>query len=189
MKKLPTIFERDWDGDRSRVTEKPTEAHSLIVGATPTIKWDGTAVAIIGTHLYKRYDCKGNRTPPQGFLAAQEKDVETGHWPGWVPVSKDKPEDKWYFTTETPLRERTYEFCGPKVNGNPHGFSEHIYLPHGTDILTIVPVPITYLEIYDYLLTSYPIEGIVWWKDGEPVAKIKRRDFGLPWPVKEPINA
>lgn len=27
--------------------------------------------------------------------------------------------------------------------------------------------------------------GLVFWKDGQPMCKIKRFDFGLPWPVKE----
>lgn len=29
------------------------------------------------------------------------------------------------------------------------------------------------------------IEGIVFWKDGEPLCKIKRTDFGFEWPVKD----
>lgn len=32
-------------------------------------------------------------------------------------------------------------------------------------------------------LTEHQIEGIVFWKDGEPKCKIKRTDFGLPWPA------
>jgi hypothetical protein len=32
----------------------------------------------------------------------------------------------------------------------------------------------TYLE-------THVIEGIVFWKDGQPWCKIKRTDFGLPW--------
>ena len=32
------------------------------------------------------------------------------------------------------------------------------------------------------------IEGIVFWKDGEPKCKIKRKDFGIPWNRKNPSN-
>lgn len=39
-------------------------------------------------------------------------------------------------------------------------------------------------EIRDWL-TSHQQEGIVFWKDGEPECKIKRSDFGLPWPGEE----
>jgi hypothetical protein len=38
--------------------------------------------------------------------------------------------------------------------------------------------------IREYLRKT-PIEGIVFWKDGEPMCKIKRTDFGFEWPVKE----
>lgn len=34
--------------------------------------------------------------------------------------------------------------------------------------------------IRDYLKEHY-IEGIVFWKDGEPRCKIKRSDFGFEW--------
>ena len=34
--------------------------------------------------------------------------------------------------------------------------------------------------IKDYLQEHY-IEGIVFWKDGEPRCKIKRGDFGFKW--------
>lgn len=31
---------------------------------------------------------------------------------------------------------------------------------------------------------EHEIEGIVFWKDGEPRCKIKRSDFGFEWPAK-----
>lgn len=34
------------------------------------------------------------------------------------------------------------------------------------------------LQIY---LSEHYIEGIVFWKDGEPKCKIKRSDFGFKW--------
>lgn len=40
----------------------------------------------------------------------------------------------------------------------------------------------SYDGIYRYLL-KHNIEGIVFWKDGEPRCKIKRTDFGIPWPA------
>lgn len=38
--------------------------------------------------------------------------------------------------------------------------------------------------IREYLRNN-PIEGLVFWKDGEPMCKIKRSDFGFEWPVEE----
>ena len=39
-------------------------------------------------------------------------------------------------------------------------------------------------DIKEYLRT-HAIEGLVFWKDGEPQCKIKRSDFGFKWPVTE----
>ena len=38
------------------------------------------------------------------------------------------------------------------------------------------------------ILTENAIEGIVFWLDGAPVCKIKRTDFGLPWPIRSDIH-
>lgn len=35
------------------------------------------------------------------------------------------------------------------------------------------------------LLAADVIEGIVFWKDGVPRCKIKRKDFGFKWPIKQ----
>lgn len=34
-------------------------------------------------------------------------------------------------------------------------------------------------------MTEAQMEGIVFWKDGEPRCKIKKTDFGLPWGCKK----
>lgn len=60
-------------------------------------------------------------------------------------------------------------------------FSEYdiapILKPHGKDI---VELDRSFEGIRTYLET-HVIEGIVFWKDGQPWCKIKRTDFGLPW--------
>jgi len=182
VKKIPSIFERDWDGDRSLVTDKPTEAHTMLDGATATRKWDGTAAMVRDGRVYKRYDCKPGKTAPDGFEPAQDKDEKTGHWPGWIPVDRGKPEDKWFCDADLPENDGTYELCGPKIGGNPEGFDHHLFLEHGN--LPLYHIPTDYDGLLDFF-TQFRLEGIVWWKDGEPVGKIKRRDFGLPWPVTE----
>ena len=40
----------------------------------------------------------------------------------------------------------------------------------------------TFEGIRDYLKNNH-VEGLVFWKDGEPQVKIKRKDFGFDWPV------
>lgn len=45
MRKMPTLFERDWNGDRSRVTEKVNPLAQWVIDGegVPTQKHDGTA--------------------------------------------------------------------------------------------------------------------------------------------------
>ena len=188
MKKIPTIFERDWAGDKSKVLPKPTEAHALLEGATATRKYDGTACLLRDNMLFKRYDCKKGKTAPTGFEPCGDADPETGHQPGWIPVT-DRPDDKWHMEAialgmdyfHNPFENGTYELVGPKVQGNPENVASSWLIPHGKTILANVP---TDFEGVKAFLAANEIEGIVWWKNGQPIAKIKRRDFGLQWPVK-----
>lgn len=180
MKKIPSLFERDWNGDRSRVLEGPPKVD--LTGAVATRKWDGTAVLIRDGKLFKRYDAKPGRTPPPGFELVQADEV-TGHNVGWVPVGEG-PED-CYFREATQLSippDGTYELVGPKVNGNADGLDSHFLVKHGE--MTFNEAPTDFNGIREFL-SALSVEGLVWWKDGEPIAKIKRRDFGLEWPVKK----
>jgi hypothetical protein len=72
--------------------------------------------------------------------------------------------------------------CGPKVQGNPHGFTAHVLLPHG--LARTSPFERTFEGVREYLAAN-AIEGIVWHHPDGRMVKIKRRDFNLPWPVKE----
>lgn len=178
MKKIPTLFERDWEGDRSRVL--PKYAVELPAGAVATVKWDGTACLVRDGKLYKRYDLKPGRVPPVGFEACAERDERTGHQPGWVPVGEG-PEDKHFRLAPMPTEDGTYELCGPKVQANPQGLAGHALLLHGKDVLSPVPTDFEGLRHY---LKVHPFEGIVWWVNGEPFCKVKRTDFGYAWPLK-----
>lgn len=46
--------------------------------------------------------------------------------------------------------------------------------------IRVLDVPRSFEGIKEYLEKNY-IEGIVFWKDDQPMYKIKRRDFGLKW--------
>ena len=50
-----------------------------------------------------------------------------------------------------------------------------------SDIHGMVEVERTFEGIRKYL-EEHNIEGLVFWKDGYPACKIKRSDFGFPWP-------
>jgi len=179
MKKIPTVFERDWEGDKALVTRKILV--SIPAGAVATRKRDGMACMVRGGSLFKRHDVKAGKVPPAGFEPCEvNPDAETGHWPGWIAV-RDAPENKHLLSVSAPSADGTYEFCGPKVQGNPEGLSEHRFFAHGGEVLGVVPVDFDGLKSY---LAEHAVEGIVWWQANKPLAKIKRRNFGLSWPIR-----
>jgi len=187
MKKIPTMFERDWEGTRLVIDKLAPGCEWVLVEGLATEKIDGTSCLVRDGKLYKRYDCKKGKTPPPGWEKCEdEPDPITGHWPGWVPVG-DGPEDKWHREAfDTSLPNSTYELVGPRVQGNPYGLARHIFRPHGERIF--YGIPRTFNELRQWLADRPQYEGIVFWRNlADPdcdKCKIKRRDFGLPWPVK-----
>jgi hypothetical protein len=195
MHKIPTLFKRDYDGTRLVYDELVEGTEWVVAGeGIATLKVDGTACLVKGGILYKRYDAKRGRTPPDGFVPAQqEPDEVTGHWPGWFRVG-DGPEDRWHreawHNTEERLRgfDWTYELLGPKVQGNPYRLTKHHLERHGASVF-IPDVPRTFHDLRLWLANHPSVEGIVWWRDLVDVdcdkVKLKRRDYGLSWPDKQ----
>ena len=106
----------------------------------------------------------------------------TGHWPHWVKVDETNPVDKWFLEAVNNSDDRkdgTYEAIGPHFQTNPDDLDKDILYRHGSEIVTVNR---TFDDIKEYLRT-HAIEGLVFWKDGEPQCKIKRSDFGFKWPV------
>jgi hypothetical protein len=184
MNKIVSLFARNYDGDRLVRDEVVPGAEWVLAGeGRPTVKYDGTACMVRDGVLYKRYDRKGGKSAPDGWVAAEDAPNEhTGHWPGWVPVG-DGPDDQWHRQAfaDPPdgWQDGTYELLGPKVQGNPYTMGSHVLAPHGLD--TLQDDPRTFDAIRDYL-TAVPIEGIVWHHPDGRMVKIKARDFGLRWP-------
>lgn len=177
MKKIPCLFHRDFGVSPLVVPQLNVPEEVLLLG-TPTRKWDGTAVAVLNGVLYARYDVKKGRVPPPGAIPCQDPDKVTGHWPHWVPA--DRPEDKWIrdaASFEPP--DGTYEAVGPKIGGNPEHLKHHKLRRHGEDVLRVEP---SFDAIREFLQHT-PIEGLVYWLNGEPRAKIRRKDFGFRWPM------
>ena len=186
LKKIPTLFERVFDNHR-KVGIKPN--------VTPGMEWvlkgegiatekiDGSCCAIKNGEFYKRYDAKRGKNPPAGAIPCGEPDPITGHWPHWVKVDTDDKGAKWHLeayqnTNGNELPDGTYEVVGPHFQNNPHGLEKDILVKHGANILE--DVPRSFEGIQEYLKEHY-IEGIVFWKDGNPQCKIKRSDFGFEW--------
>lgn len=186
MKKIPSLFE--WDFEKNVITDKihPGCEWVLAGEGVATEKMDGTACMIRGGRLYKRYDAKNGKTPPPNFEPCQlDPDPVTGHFPGWVPVG-DGPDEQWHRDGFAELvkygymPDGTYELVGAKVQGNPYNLSGHLLLRHGATVLHHVPRdPI---ELAKYLHDEPGIEGIVFHRENGDMCKVKRRDFGYKWP-------
>ncbi|SRR6266852_2669805 len=184
MQKIPTMFERDWDGDRSRVLDKirPDCQWVLDGEGIATQKLDGTCCMVRDGKLYRRRELKAGEKPPLEFEEAGQ-DEETGKSVGWVSVGLG-PEDKWHRMAFDPLLPNgTYELVGPKIQGNPEGFPAHVLISHGaTHRLEDAPRGFSELRAW---LEGKDIEGIVWHHPDGRLAKIKLRDFGLKRRVKQ----
>lgn len=195
MKKIISLFQRNYDGDRLVRDEVTPGAEWVLAGeGVPTVKIDGTCCLVRDGRLYKRYDAKKGRVPPEGWEPCQESpDEHTGHWPGWLPVG-DGPEDRWHreawedtlndtaMLAHSHFGEATYELIGPKIQGNPYNAEGHFFVKHGKRFWENEPP-----RDFDSLRTWFAeikVEGIVWHHPDGRMVKIKRRDFGLPWPVE-----
>ncbi len=180
MQKIPTVFERDWNGDRSRVIDvvHPGCEWVLAGEGIATRKLDGTCCMVRAGRLYKRLETK--KAPPAGFEEV-EFDEKTGKRVGWVPVG-DGPEDRWHreafslFSREAPV-DGTYELIGPKVQGNPEGAATHVLVRHD-DAPVYELAPLSFGPLREWL-SGKDIEGIVWHHPDGRMAKIKLRDFGI----------
>lgn len=191
MKKIPTLFEREYGDDGRVVAVKPDVRHGcewvLDGEGEATEKVDGACCAIINGSLWRRYDAKRGKAAPSGAIPCQPKpDPVTGHWPHWVKVDPASKGDKWfvraYENTPWCREDGTYEAVGVHFQNNPYGLDDDFLERHGR--IKIDDCPRTFDGIREWL-RAHEVEGIVWWKDGEPKCKIKRKDFGFKWPVGE----
>jgi hypothetical protein len=180
MKKIVSLFQRNYDGDGKVRDEIVPGAEWVAAGeGTATRKFDGTCCLVRGGSLFKRFEVKPGGSPPPHFETANEVDPTTGKQQGWLPIT-DGAEDQWHraafeATKKTgPVPDGTYELCGPKIQGNPEGFDTHVLVPHGKHPLP--DAPRTFALIREYL-AARSIEGIVWHHPDGRMVKIKRKDF------------
>ncbi len=211
MQKIISLYQRNYGGDRLVRDEVVPGAEWVLDGeGVATRKFDGTCCRIEGGALWKRYDLPLTKEwkvkkkqgfdgpftvdmyvhPPLRWASAQAgPDPNSGHWPGWLPVSETAPEDQYHraawnrLPSATPA-DGTYELIGPKVQG---GAEEHRHdadgeyhlVRHGASLLEHAPR--NFLALHDYF-THVDIEGIVWHHPDGRMVKIKGKDFGVPRP-------
>lgn len=136
--------------------------------------------------MWKRYEVKPGKTPPPGFRPANDVDETTGKQQGWL-LAVDAPENRWHHEAFAPngeplYEDGTYELVGPKINGNPDGFTRHRLIRHGSSWAGDGGWPVDIPRDYDGIkqwLTDNDIEGIVWHHPDGRMVKIKGKDFGL----------
>ena len=191
MKKIPTLFTRIYEGHKivGIKDEITPGCEDAFKNGIATIKVDGSCCAIINGKFYKRYDAKKGRKPPEGAIPCCDPDPVTGHWPHWVEVI-DSSSDHWFMAAlnnsikmgmDPEIESGTYEAIGPHFNGNPYNLSEDKLVKHGMELVYVKRD----FESISNWLNENPVEGLVFWLNGEPICKIKRSDFGFEWPVKD----
>ena len=94
MKKIPTIFERDWNGDRSRVLPIPMpDCDWVFAGEGVALrKYDGTAVDDRSTvELFKRHEVRQGKPTPEGTSGRSRTIFRLGRsWVGSLSVTAPK---------------------------------------------------------------------------------------------------
>lgn len=184
MRKIPTLFVRDFDHDPRYVTRDVTSGCEWVLKGEgqATRKYDGTCVMWDGERWWARREVKEGKQLPAGFVEV-EHDTETGKTVGWEPLEqsgfarwhteaiRESDTQEW----PRPWPHGTYELLGPKINGNPEDFETHVLLLHdAADEVATAPRDFDGLAAW---LHRHPYEGIVWHHPDGRMAKIKKRDF------------
>lgn len=192
MRKVPCLFVREFEGKRiTRITPEVTPGCEWVLAGEGDayVKRDGTACAVIGGVLHRRYDAKRGKTPPPDAVPCDpEPDPITGHWPHWLPVESGKPADRWYSEAWQRLPfgavNGTYELCGPHFQANPEGLDRDMFIKHDSEPVSHAWAreSISFGNLRD-LMRAWAHEGIVFHHPDGRMAKIRRADFGLVWPA------
>lgn len=172
MIKIPTMFERDesMKGHPVKDAVKPECQWVLDGEGIATIKLDGTNVRIRNGALEKRQKPK-------------DRDYDEA---SYVPCDRANPADRWAYQAFDAGHEGDgiYELVGPKVQGNPQQYPSHGLIPvvpFGFALRLLVDVDRTFDGLRAFLAANRH-EGVVFHHPDGRMAKIKRRDYGIPWP-------
>lgn len=192
MKKMPCVFVRQFVGGRvATITEEVSPGCEWVLAGdgVATRKWDGTAVLVSSGVVFARYDAKRGKQPPPGAIPCiPEPDPVTGHWPHWVEANR--AQDCWIREAHAnairdagaALSDGTYEAVGPNIGGNADGLPAHTLVRHGDTVVALPSEERAFASLRARLECT-PWEGIVFHHEDGRMAKIRRDDFGFPWPM------
>lgn len=164
MRKIPTLFARDWNGDRRYVLPRVTPGCEWVIAGegVATRKYDGTCVMFDGERWHARREVREGKPAPSGFVSLGT-DEETGKTIGWEPADQSSF-TRWLdqaLAAHAVARWRpgTYELCGAKVNGNPENFIGHVLVEH-SDAARLPDAPREFAALAAWL-HAHDYEGIV----------------------------
>lgn len=188
MEKIPTIFDRNWEGNR-KVNEKLAVENFDFENAIATEKLDGTNVRVtVRNHIVVRVEKRRNPNKAQKAKGIVD--------PWYVDASEEDKADVYIFEavkntdfSNVPDGEWSAEALGKKIQGNPLNLEGHTLflfsLSEWRERVKFDNVPTTFEALKKWLpeqKTKFGndtgIEGIVWHnaKTGE-MCKIKLKDF------------
>ncbi len=185
MRKIKTIFERDWEGNKKVVDEYIAEFFpSMLNGAKATEKIDGTNIRVtVRNHTVVRVEKRRNPTKLE-----KAKGIEDP----WYVDASDSSEDKWIMDavrntnyTDVPDGEWSGEAVGPNIQGNPLNLPTNrvVFFTLGQcPVFENVPADYEGLKVFlkeqkSKYGTDCGIEGIVWHCENGDMYKIKNKDF------------
>lgn len=183
MHKIPTIFERDWEGNHA-VIDKYIIHPSFMAESKATEKIDGMNVRLT-VRNFTIVRLEKRRNPDK----IQKAKGITDPW--YVDATEGDPQDKflWAAARNTDLTimldgEWSGEAVGPNIQGNPLNLEKNIVM-----IFTLNQAPLfnnvpndyeglkAWLPLQESKYGKGKIEGIVWHHPSGRMAKIKTKDF------------
>lgn len=187
MQKINTLYLRDKENPKWLTREVDPSCQWVLDGeGVATEKFDGSACLIHEGQTYRRHRVKPGKMKPEGWSHWNFEEPEaSGH--GWAVVLERVTADQYHieamdlaYHNGNRMLDGTYELVGPKLQDNPYNLKRHLLWRHGSTVLSMLDTSHEGLGEY---LEGVWMEGIVWHHPDGRMAKIKRRDFGLPWPT------
>lgn len=186
MQKIPTIFDRNWEGDKTVIDKFSVDpAMYDFYGAIATEKLDGMNVRVT-VRSGKMVRLEKRRNPDK----TQKTNGIIDPW--YVDADEYSPQDKYLFEAvkntsmaDLPDGEWSGEALGPFIQGNTLKLDSHRIVFFTLKQAPVFEnVPTNYTELKEWLPAQKSkygndcgIEGIVWHFSNGAMAKIKTKDF------------
>lgn len=185
MKKMPTVFVRDYGDGTRYVTDKVTPGCEWVLTGegTASRKYDGTCV-MLDEHgkWWARREVKPGKSEPPNFVPVDRDDF-TNKVMGWEPIEQSSfakyHAEALAYGTPTEGIPGTYELVGERINGNPERYAGHDLVRH-EDAEPFAFTDRSYGElrrVLTFLHEKYGYEGVVFKHPDGRMAKLKAKDF------------